>query len=182
MVWERQDSIMASTKRHPFVMRYRTGARRDGTIVAQDVDIIGDAGAYPYLSPRVLFAACVTASGPYRVPNVRHHARAVFTNNAPTSAFRGFGAMQVTFGYEQQMDPEEATSETSASNLGHWPMADLAGPVVALEWLCGQAARAGVGCGLGSGRGIGRTGAGAPGRLADGWGWWPGWLVTLLSQ
>jgi CO/xanthine dehydrogenase Mo-binding subunit len=104
MVWERQDSIMASTKRHPFVMRYRTGVRRDGTIVAQDVDIIGDAGAYPYLSPRVLFAACVTASGPYRVPNVRHHARAVFTNNAPTSAFRGFGAMQVTFGYEQQMD------------------------------------------------------------------------------
>ncbi len=104
MVWERQDSIMASTKRHPFVMRYRTGVRRDGTVVAQDVDVVGDAGAYPYLSPRVLFAACVTASGPYRVPNVRHRARAVFTNNVPTSAFRGFGAMQVTFGYEQQMD------------------------------------------------------------------------------
>jgi CO/xanthine dehydrogenase Mo-binding subunit len=104
MVWERQDSIMASTKRHPFIMRYRTGVRRDGSIVAQDVDIVGDAGAYPYLSPRVLFAACVTASGPYRVPNVRHRARAVFTNNVPTSAFRGFGAMQVTFGYEQQMD------------------------------------------------------------------------------
>ena len=104
MVWERQDSIMASTKRHPFVMRYRTGVRRDGTILAQDVDVVGDAGAYPYLSPRVLFAACVTASGPYRVPDVRHRARAVFTNNVPTSAFRGFGAMQVTFGYEQQMD------------------------------------------------------------------------------
>jgi CO/xanthine dehydrogenase Mo-binding subunit len=85
-------------------MRYRTGVRRDGTIVAQDVEIVGDAGAYPYLSPRVLFAACVTASGPYRVRNVRHRASAVFTNNVPTSAFRGFGAMQVTFGYEQQMD------------------------------------------------------------------------------
>jgi nicotinate dehydrogenase large molybdopterin subunit len=104
MVWERQDSILASTKRHPFVMRYRTGVRRDGTIVAQDVDIVGDAGAYPSLSPRVLFAACVTASGPYRVPNARHRARAVLTNNVPTSAFRGFGAMQVTFGYEQQLD------------------------------------------------------------------------------
>jgi len=104
MVWERQESIMASTKRHPFIMRYRTGVRRDGSIVAQEVDIVGDAGAYPYLSPRVLFAACATASGPYRVPNVHHRARAVFTNNAPTSAFRGFGAMQVTFGYEQQMD------------------------------------------------------------------------------
>jgi CO/xanthine dehydrogenase Mo-binding subunit len=104
MVWERQDSILASSKRHPFVMRYRTGVRRDGTILAQDVDIVGDAGAYPGLSPRVLFAACVTASGPYRVPNVRHRARAVFTNNVPTGAFRGFGAMQVTFGYEQQLD------------------------------------------------------------------------------
>ena len=104
MVWERQESIMASTKRHPFILRYRTGVQRDGSIVAQEVDIVGDAGAYPYLSPRVLFAACATASGPYRVPNVHHRARAVFTNNAPTSAFRGFGAMQVTFGYEQQMD------------------------------------------------------------------------------
>jgi CO/xanthine dehydrogenase Mo-binding subunit len=104
MVWDRQDSIMASTKRHPFTMRYRTGVRRDGTIVAQTVDIVGDAGAYPYLSARVLFAACALASGPYRVPSVRHRARAVFTNNVPTSAFRGFGAMQVTFGYEQQMD------------------------------------------------------------------------------
>jgi CO/xanthine dehydrogenase Mo-binding subunit len=104
MVWERQDSIMASTKRHPFTMRYRTGVRRDGTIVAQTVDIVGDAGAYPYLSARVLFAACALASGPYRVPNARHRASAVFTNNVPTSAFRGFGAMQVTFGYEQQMD------------------------------------------------------------------------------
>jgi CO/xanthine dehydrogenase Mo-binding subunit len=104
MVWDRQDSIMASTKRHPFTMRYRTGVRRDGGIVAQDVEIIGDAGAYPYLSARVLFAGCALASGPYRVPNVRHRASAVFTNNVPTSAFRGFGAMQVTFGYEQQMD------------------------------------------------------------------------------
>jgi len=114
MVWDRQDSIMASTKRHPFTMRYRTGVRRDGTIVAQTVDIVGDAGAYPYLSARVLFAACALASGPYRVPNVRHRARAVFTNNVPTSAFRGFGAMQVTFGYEQQMDRVAAALELSA--------------------------------------------------------------------
>src|SRR6266498_1319630 len=114
MVWDRQDSIMASTKRHPFLMRYQTGVRRDGAIVAQTVDILGDAGAYPYLSARVLFAACALASGPYRVPNVRHRARAVFTNNVPTSAFRGFGAMQVTFGYEQQMDRAAAALELSA--------------------------------------------------------------------
>jgi nicotinate dehydrogenase large molybdopterin subunit len=104
MIWDRQESILASTKRHPFLMRYRTGVRADGTIVAQDVDIIGDAGAYPYLSARILFAGAALACGPYLTPNVSIRSRAVFTNQVPTSAFRGFGAMQVTFGYESQMD------------------------------------------------------------------------------
>jgi CO/xanthine dehydrogenase Mo-binding subunit len=104
MIWERQESLVASTKRHPFVMRYRTGVRQDGTITAQEVEILGDAGAYPYLSPRVLFAAASLACGPYRVPNASITSRAVFTNQVPTSAFRGFGAMQMTFGYESQMD------------------------------------------------------------------------------
>jgi CO/xanthine dehydrogenase Mo-binding subunit len=104
MVWDRQESLLASTKRHPFVMRYRTGARSDGTIVAQSVDIVGDAGAYPLLSARVLFAAAAVACGPYRTSTLRIVSRAVFTNNVPTSAFRGFGAMQVVFGYESQME------------------------------------------------------------------------------
>ncbi|TDD48110.1 xanthine dehydrogenase family protein molybdopterin-binding subunit [Saccharopolyspora elongata] len=104
MVWDRQESMMASTKRHPFVMRYRTGVRYDGTIVAQDIDITGDAGAYPYLSARVMFAGAAVSCGPYRTPNASLRSRAVFTNNVPTSAFRGFGAMQVVFGYESQMD------------------------------------------------------------------------------
>lgn len=104
MIWTRQESLLARPKRHPFTMTYRTGATREGVLVAQHVEIVGDAGAYPLLSPRVLFAAAVTATGPYRVPNVDVSSRAVFTNNVPTSAFRGFGAMQVTFGYESQMD------------------------------------------------------------------------------
>lgn len=104
LVFERQESIVATTKRHPFTMRYRTGVRHDGTIVAQEVDVTGDAGAYPYLSARVLFAAAATACGPYRVPNAAIVSRAVLTNQVPTSAFRGFGAMQVTFAYEAQMD------------------------------------------------------------------------------
>jgi len=104
MIWDRQESLLASTKRHPFIMRYRTGARSDGTITGQQVEILGDAGAYPCLSPRVLFAAAALACGPYRVPNARIVSSAVFTNNVPASAFRGFGAMQVVFGYESQMD------------------------------------------------------------------------------
>jgi CO/xanthine dehydrogenase Mo-binding subunit len=104
MIWSRQESILASTKRHPFTMHYRTAATRDGKILALDADIIGDAGAYPCLSARVLFAGAALSPGPYKVPVVRIRSRAVFTNNVPTSAFRGFGAMQVTLGYESQMD------------------------------------------------------------------------------
>ena len=104
MVWERQESLLARQKRHPFRMHYRTGVRADGTIVAQDITILGDAGAYPLLSSRVLFAAAVNSTGPYRCLDARVRSTAVFTNTVPTSAFRGFGAMQVVFGYESQMD------------------------------------------------------------------------------
>jgi nicotinate dehydrogenase large molybdopterin subunit len=104
MVWERQESLLARQKRHPFRMHYRTGVRQDGTIVAQDIKILGDAGAYPLLSSRVLFAGGVNSTGPYRCLDARMESTAVFTNTVPTSAFRGFGAMQVVFGYESQMD------------------------------------------------------------------------------
>ena len=104
MVWERQESLLARQKRHPFRMHYRTGVRDDGTIVAQDIKIHGDAGAYPLLSSRVLFAGGVNATGPYRCTDARMQSTAIFTNTVPTSAFRGFGAMQVVFGYESQMD------------------------------------------------------------------------------
>jgi CO/xanthine dehydrogenase Mo-binding subunit len=104
MVWSRQESLLARQKRHPFLMHYRTGVTRDGTIVAQDIRILGDAGAYPLLSSRVLFAAAVNSTGPYRVADARVESTAVFTNTVPTSAMRGFGAMQVVFAYESQMD------------------------------------------------------------------------------
>jgi CO/xanthine dehydrogenase Mo-binding subunit len=104
MVWSRQESLLARPKRHPFVMRYKTGAARDGRLLAQEITVLADAGPYPLLSPRVLFAALVAGAGPYRIPNVSVDAMAVFTNNVPASAMRGFGAMQVTFAYESQMD------------------------------------------------------------------------------
>ena len=118
MIWNRQESILASTKRHPFIMRYRTGADRDGHIVAQEIDLIGDAGAYPYLSARIMFAGAALSCGPYYTPNVFVRSRAVFTNNVPTSAFRGFGAMQVTLGYESQMDRLAETLGIDKVELG----------------------------------------------------------------
>lgn len=104
MVWSRQESLLARQKRHPLTMHYRTGVTADGEIVAQDIRVLGDAGAYPLLSSRVLFAAAINATGPYRVEDVRVDSVAAYTNNVPCSAFRGFGGMQVHFGYESQMD------------------------------------------------------------------------------
>jgi CO/xanthine dehydrogenase Mo-binding subunit len=104
MQWTRAESLLARAKRHPMRMRYRTAARRDGTILSQDVDITSDSGAYAYLSALVLLYAAVHACGPYDVEHVRLRSRCVYTNNPPTSAMRGFGGMQVVFAYESQMD------------------------------------------------------------------------------
>ena len=104
MTWTRNESLLARAKRHRTKMRYRTAASRDGTILGQDVEITSDAGAYAYLSALVLLYSSVHACGPYRVDNVRVRSKTVYTNNPPTSAFRGFGGMQVVLGYESQMD------------------------------------------------------------------------------
>jgi len=104
MVWSRQESLLARPKRHPFRLHYRTGASRDGTLVAQQIELLADSGAYAYLSALVLMYATVAAAGPYRVPAVSVDARVAYTNNPPTSAMRGFGAMQMVLAYESQMD------------------------------------------------------------------------------
>ncbi len=104
MQWTRQESLLARPKRHPMRLRYRTAATRDGKLLGQQVDITADSGAYAYLSALVLLYSSVHACGPYQVSNVRLRARCAYTNNPPTSAFRGFGGMQVVFGYEAQMD------------------------------------------------------------------------------
>ncbi|MGH2955041.1 MAG: xanthine dehydrogenase family protein molybdopterin-binding subunit [Solirubrobacterales bacterium] len=104
MVWSRQESLLARQNRHAVRMRYRTGADADGRLVAMDVDILSDGGAYALLSALVLLYSTTCAAGPYRCPNVRIRARTVYTNHTPCSAMRGFGAMQVALGYEGQMD------------------------------------------------------------------------------
>jgi CO/xanthine dehydrogenase Mo-binding subunit len=100
----REESLIGSSKRHPFWMSYRTGVAADGRIMAQDIQLISDAGAYVYLSPYVLLYATATACGPYRTPNARIEAKSVATNNTYTSAMRGFGTPQVCFALEAQMD------------------------------------------------------------------------------
>jgi xanthine dehydrogenase molybdenum-binding subunit len=104
MQWTRNESLLARAKRHRNHMTYRTAAMNDGTLLAQDITIVSDAGAYAYLSALVLLYSSVHACGPYRVEHARIRATTAYTNNPPTSAFRGFGGMQVVLGYESQMD------------------------------------------------------------------------------
>jgi CO/xanthine dehydrogenase Mo-binding subunit len=104
MIYDRAEDIAATTKRHPGIIRHRTGVAGDGRIVACDIDIVLDGGAYVTLSPVVLSRAAIHALGPYRCDNVRIAARAVATNTPPNGAFRGFGAPQVAFAYEMQIE------------------------------------------------------------------------------
>jgi CO/xanthine dehydrogenase Mo-binding subunit len=104
IVYERSEDIAATTKRHPGVIRHRTGVTRDGRLTAAEIDIVLDGGAYVTLTPVVLSRGAIHALGPYRCDNVRIAARAVATNTPPNGAFRGFGAPQVAFAYEMQME------------------------------------------------------------------------------
>jgi CO/xanthine dehydrogenase Mo-binding subunit len=103
MIYERGEDIAATTKRHPSTIRHRLAATRDGRLVAADVDVLLDAGAFVTLSPVVLLRSVLHATGPYRVPHVRIRGRALATNHLPSGAFRGFGAPQAIFAAERQM-------------------------------------------------------------------------------
>ena len=104
LIFSREESFIGHGKRHPYVLRYRTGARRDGELVALEAELISDSGAYAALSPWVLFYSLVTATGPYRIPHVHVDAVTAYTNNPIASAYRTFGSIQTCVAYEGQMD------------------------------------------------------------------------------
>ena len=104
LVFSREESFIGHGKRHPYVMRYRSGATREGTLTALEAELISDSGAYAALSPWVLLYSLVTATGPYRIPHVKVDATTVYTNNPVASAYRCFGSIQTCLAYEGQMD------------------------------------------------------------------------------
>ncbi|MBI3127020.1 MAG: xanthine dehydrogenase family protein [Candidatus Tectomicrobia bacterium] len=104
MAYSREESVNTGSKRHPFLMRYKTAATRDGKLAAVEVDILADAGGYASNSKGLVMGALCISGGPYEIPNARGRARAVLTNNPFTEAMRGVGANQVCFAYESQMD------------------------------------------------------------------------------
>jgi CO/xanthine dehydrogenase Mo-binding subunit len=104
MIYDRHEDISATTKRHPAVVRYRSGISGTGELVAQEIEVIMDGGAYATLTAVVLSRGTLHAGGPYRCPNVRITGRAMATNTPPNGAFRGFGAPQTEFAAEMQIN------------------------------------------------------------------------------
>jgi CO/xanthine dehydrogenase Mo-binding subunit len=104
MIYDRHEDICATTKRHPAVVRYRSGVSDTGELIAQEIEVIMDGGAYCTLTPVVLSRGVLHAGGPYRCPNVRITGRAMATNTPPNGAFRGFGAPQTEFAAEMQVN------------------------------------------------------------------------------
>lgn len=104
IIYDRVEDMVATTKRHPSIVRHRTGVMRDGRIVAMDVEVILDGGAYATLSEVVLSRGSIHAAGPYRCEHTHIRGRAMKTNTPPNGAFRGFGAPQTEFAMEVHMD------------------------------------------------------------------------------
>jgi CO/xanthine dehydrogenase Mo-binding subunit len=104
MRYTREESFLSNTKRHPLSIEYKTGARKDGTLTAVKVGIIGDTGPYGSYGETVCLRAAVHATGPYEVPHVWVDSRMFFTNNPLSGAMRGFGMPQLAFAHESQMD------------------------------------------------------------------------------
>jgi CO/xanthine dehydrogenase Mo-binding subunit len=100
----REESIQAHPKRQAAIVRCKLGAKRDGTLVAQEVDGLLDTGAYASYGPAVGGAFAEIAHGPYRTPNARVRSRVVYTNGPLSGAMRGFGAPQAAFALESMMD------------------------------------------------------------------------------
>ena len=104
IVYDRVEDMLATTKRHPGVIRHRTGVTKDGRLTAMDIDVLFDGGAYVTLSPVVLSRGVLHATGPYRCPAARIRGRVTMTNTPPNGAFRGFGAPQTQFASEVHME------------------------------------------------------------------------------
>ncbi len=104
IIWSREESIIGHHKRHPYIIKERWGATKNGKLIAAEAEVVADGGAYAYTSSKVLGNATLMCTGPYEIPNVKVDSYAVYTNNLPNGAFRGFGGPQGAFAAETQMN------------------------------------------------------------------------------
>lgn len=104
LLFDRHESLLVHPKRHATQIRVKVGARRDGRLTAVETEMYGDTGAYASLGEKVMTRATTHSAGPYEVPHVKADCYAMYTNNPPAGAFRGFGVTQSCFAIESVMD------------------------------------------------------------------------------
>ncbi|RQH02481.1 xanthine dehydrogenase family protein molybdopterin-binding subunit [Natrarchaeobius oligotrophus] len=104
LTYDRDEMFVGRHKRSPFTVRFKHAADDEGNLLAVESELISDSGAYVYLSPWILLYATYHSTGPYKIPNVKADGYSVLTNNTPGSAFRSFGAVEITYAVEQQID------------------------------------------------------------------------------
>ncbi|MBI2880213.1 MAG: xanthine dehydrogenase family protein molybdopterin-binding subunit [Candidatus Tectomicrobia bacterium] len=169
----RREEVFYLCSRHGAAVRIKTAVSREGKISAQQFEIHYDCGAYAESGPRVAWKAAATASGPYKIPNVRVDSLLVYTNKTPAGAFRGFGVPQITFAQEAHMDvaaeylgrdPVELRMEHALQEGDRYPSGELLDCVAIKECLAKAAEAFGW---TASGRAAGRA-SGSGGRVARG--------------
>ncbi len=152
IIWSREESIIGHHKRHPYIIHTRWGATREGKVTAVEVEMIADGGGYAYTSSKVLGNATLICSGAYEIPNINVDAYAVYTNNIPTGAFRGFGGPQAAFAAETQMnrlaeklamDPVEIRMRNIFHEGSIMAVGTPLPPVVSMPQVVAECARAG---------------------------------------
>ncbi|MGA7195313.1 MAG: molybdopterin cofactor-binding domain-containing protein [Anaerolineales bacterium] len=104
LLFDRHESLLVHPKRHATQIRVKIGAKKNGCLTAVDTELYGDTGAYASLGEKVMTRATTHSAGPYEVPHVRADCYAMYTNNPPAGAFRGFGVTQSAFAVESMMD------------------------------------------------------------------------------
>ncbi len=104
LLFDRHESLLVHPKRHATQIRVKIGAKNDGRLVAAETELYGDTGAYASLGDKVLTRATTHSSGPYEMPHTKADCYAMYTNNPPSGAFRGFGVTQSAFAIESTMD------------------------------------------------------------------------------
>ena len=104
ILYDRHESLLVHPKRHATQITVKIGLKNDGQLVAAQTELYGDTGAYASLGTKVMGRATTHSTGPYIVPNVKIDCYAMYTNNPPSGAFRGFGALQAAFAIEAMMD------------------------------------------------------------------------------
>jgi xanthine dehydrogenase molybdenum-binding subunit len=104
LLFDRHESLLVHPKRHATQIRIKIGAKKDGRIVAIETELFGDSGAYASLGEKVMTRATTHSAGPYDVAHVRADCYAMYTNNPPSGAFRGFGVTQSAFAIETIID------------------------------------------------------------------------------